>query len=332
MSNYSTLTPFEALLLQYLDLRGEEDRPEIARRMRVPLHRVHHAVERLRDKGLLGGRIALVDYGRLGRTPYSIVVGLAPFTEVTRERLRKFFAKSSEVAWASEVLAESQVSIQTFPRSPLGVGCLIQQLQETTGSRITSKELVMRSALTIFERRHFSDESCRWKRLKVELLGGGATEDKPAIALDELDNRCLSALATPHTDSWAAIARSLGVPPQTFHRRVTRLKEMGIIKGFSHSLGWSAIGARRYRLLLSTAGYERAVQQRLEDICSKHPHVQNMVVCLGHWDFEISLECHKESVVAMFLSALGEALGPVLRSTKILPVLNHLKYSFQVGV
>lgn len=323
MSNYRTITQFEALLLQYIDLRGEDDRPEIARRMRVPLHKVHYAFERLRDKKLLGGRIALVDYGGLGRTPYSIVVGLAPFTDATRAKLGNFFTKSPEVAWASEVLAESQVSVQTFPRSPLAVGGLIQQLQEVSGSRITSKELVMRSSLTIFERRHFSNEPCKWKRAKVSLLSTDSVSLDSETDIDQLDLQCLAALATPHDESWAGIARSLGVAPQTFHRRATRLRDMGIIKGFGYSLEWSAIGARRYRLLLSTAGFDKAVHKKLEDICFNHPNTQNLIVCLGHWDFEISLECHEESVVATFMSTIGEALGPVLRSTRILPVLNH---------
>jgi len=331
MSNYNTLTPFEASLLQYIDLRGDDDRPDIARRMRVPLHKVHHAIERLREKKLLGGRIAIVDYGGLGRTPYSIVVGLAPFTDVTRAKLITFFNKSPEVAWASEVLAESQVSIQTFPRSPLAVGRLVQQLQEVSGSRITSKELVMRSSLTIYERRHFSNQTCSWKRAKISLLSDDSISRHSETALDKLDHQCLAALVTPHDESWASIARSIGVAPQTFHRRATRLREIGIIKGFGYSVGWNAIGARRYRLLISTAGFDKAVLKKLEGICFNHPNTQNLIFCLGHWDFEISLECRDESVVANFMSTIGEALGPVLRAIKILPILNHLKYSFQTG-
>lgn len=58
MSEHHILSELESSIIQYGDLRAEVDRPDIAGHLKVPLHRVHRAFERLFDRGILYGRIA----------------------------------------------------------------------------------------------------------------------------------------------------------------------------------------------------------------------------------------------------------------------------------
>ena len=339
MSEHHILSELEARILQYGDLRAEVERPEIARHLKVPLHKVHHAFERLFDRGILYGRLAYLDCETVSATPYSVLVGLLPFHPITQDKLRRFLNRSPEVCWVSQVLAGSQISCQLFAKSPASLRTFFEKMQSSSGTRIAEKEFALRTTFWAFEKRYLTDRSCRWRRAAVLVWDLGRNEGDSAIhissssrgGIDELDSKLLSVITRPHTEPLAAIARSLGVPAQTLHRRAVRLRERGVIKAYGYAVKLSAIGVRRYRILITTAGFDSVMSGKLAVLARDNPHVVNFGICLGNWDFEFAVECRYEGVVAAFLNQLGEVLGPVLRTVRVLPVVGFMKVSSGEG-
>ena len=325
------LTTLEAKLLQYLDLRADEELPPIARKLKVPMHKLHYTLARLHEKGILEGKVALIDYGRLGRTPYSLLLGIAPFGPRQRKTLSDFFSSMPEVAWASEVLGSAPVSLQTFLNSPYQVTDILRLMQKKAGVRIVSKEVVVRHSLTVFERRYLSSEKSNWERAQIIFDDSARFTNVAPVTLDEIDWQCLAAIAVPHTGSLAAIARNLKLPAQTFHRRITNLRKQGVLRGFMHAVRLRELGVRRYKLLISTFGYDPALEKALRQVATNHEHVTNFAVCLGQWDFEISIETFDDRIVSQTLGELSEQFGPALREIRVLPVLEYFKFSFLVA-
>jgi len=326
------LNDTERSLIEHLDLCADEERSATAAALRLPLHKVHYALERLKDNGILKGKVAIVDYGRLGRTPYSVLLGVAPFGESERQKVARFFSDSTEVAWASEILGNPQLSFQTMAFSPSIVRELIRTLHTKVGCKITSKAVSVRHALSIYERRYLTAKSSIGQRAKIIISDPPTTSAASPVELDQIDWRCLSALTTPHDESLSSISRRLDIPIQTLHRRVNRLKESGVIKGFMSSFNFRALGIRRFKILLDTTGFDLTLEGRIEKIASSNPHVTNFAVCFGEWDYEISLECFDESAVSEILGTLGSALGTSVRSFRVLPILSYFKFSFQANV
>jgi DNA-binding Lrp family transcriptional regulator len=191
--------------------------------------------------------------------------------------------------------------------------------------------VAVRHSLSIYQRRYFAPVEKDAARGELIISDPVHVSEQGLIELDDLDWRCLQALTTPCDQSLAATARALAVPVQTLHRRVTRLKQLGVIKGFMCSFNFRALGIQRFKILIETTAFEPALEARMQQIARNNPYVTNFAVCFGQWDYELSLETWDDKAVSDLLGVLGTALGGMVREVRVLPIVSYYKFSFQVN-
>lgn len=114
------------------------------------------------------------------------------------------------------------------------------------------------------------------------------TEDSK-IKLDEIDTKIIEILMKNARASLEEISEKLKVSKSTVHYRIRKLKENGIIEGFTTKINYKKLGYEIFALSCVKAKYH---QQSLENVASKIKElegVENVYVILGEMDFFVMI-------------------------------------------
>jgi DNA-binding Lrp family transcriptional regulator len=144
---------------------------------------------------------------------------------------------------------------------------------------------------------------------------------------DTLDLRLLTELGNGNYGSLDSLAKRLGLPPATVHRRVRALSERGVLARTVHRLDLNALGIRRHRVLVGVRNASAAVTGLLEDFAHKSRNVINLSRLVGAWDYDLSFEHFSELELLESLQLLGDALKEELLETEVSSVLRYHKFS-----
>ena len=82
----------------------------------------------------------------------------------------------------------------------------------------------------------------RARRSSLAGLNSVARSPRPAVPLDELDLHLLELLAADSRMSQRQLAAQLGVSAPTVSDRMARLERTGVIRGYSVTVDWEALG------------------------------------------------------------------------------------------
>jgi len=113
--------------------------------------------------------------------------------------------------------------------------------------------------------------------------------EESKIKLDEIDTKIIEILMKNARASLEEISEQLKVSKSTVHYRIRKLKENGIIEGFTTKINYKKLGYEIFALSCVKAKYH---QQSLETVASKIKElegVENVYVILGEMDFFVMI-------------------------------------------
>ena len=106
-------------------------------------------------------------------------------------------------------------------------------------------------------------------------------EPTDPVQLDEVDLRLLALLAADARVSQRALARQMGLSPPTIGERIMRLERDGVIRGYTISIDWGALGYPMQVFLAVTAVTDQgAVLSDLHQV----PEVEDIAIVAGSMD------------------------------------------------
>jgi len=111
--------------------------------------------------------------------------------------------------------------------------------------------------------------------------------------LDEVDRRLLALLASDSRASQRKLARDLHMSPPAVGERISRLERLGVIRGYSVRIDWTALGYQTV-VLAVTAG-QGADQAAILEALRLLPEVEEVVVVTGSMDMLARLRVRDHS-------------------------------------
>lgn len=114
-------------------------------------------------------------------------------------------------------------------------------------------------------------------------LAGATAEPTPPAALDSTDRELLRLLAVDARMSQRRLGRELGMSPPAVGERISRLEQAGVIRGYSVSVDWAALGypVTVYLSITATAGSD--LGEVIESL-RRVPEVERVNVVTGSID------------------------------------------------
>ncbi len=122
------------------------------------------------------------------------------------------------------------------------------------------------------------------------------------LELDELDYKILKALQADGRVSYRKLAKELGVSVGTIHNRVTKLIEMGVIKGFTALIDYKRIGYDITALIFLSVDGKHIVEFERE--IAKHPNVCSVYDVTGDYDVALVVKFKEMSELDRFIKTL----------------------------
>jgi DNA-binding Lrp family transcriptional regulator len=136
------------------------------------------------------------------------------------------------------------------------------------------------------------------------------------MTLDDTDRAILRLLHDDARLSLAEVARRSGLALTTVHRRLHRLQEAGVVRGFRLDLNPEAVG-------LKVTAFARLRLRYKEDMASVYraitavPEVEEIHVVVGDYDLLLKLRARDNAHVLGVLKQLYGIIGFVRSSTEI---------------
>lgn len=149
---------------------------------------------------------------------------------------------------------------------------------------------------------------------------GAGMSSSPA-PFDELDRKIVTALMANARSSFAEIGTAVGLSSTAVKRRVDRLRETGVITGFTATVRPSALGWRT-EAYVEVYCEGAAPPRRLAEVVRNHPEIAAAMTVTGGADALLHLRArdveHFEEVLERIRAE------PFIRKTISVMVLSHL--------
>jgi Lrp/AsnC family transcriptional regulator, leucine-responsive regulatory protein len=102
------------------------------------------------------------------------------------------------------------------------------------------------------------------------------------VDLDATDRRLLALLSADSRLSQRALARQLRMSPPAIGERIARLERLGVIRGYTVSIGWAALGyVTCYIAIVAVQGADQGlIMSALEQV----PEIEDVSVITGSLD------------------------------------------------
>ena len=138
---------------------------------------------------------------------------------------------------------------------------------------------------------------------------------------DELDRKIVTALMANARTSFAEIGASVGLSATAVKRRVDRLRETGVITGFTATVRPSALGWRTEAYVeVSCEG--AAPPRRLAEVVRNHPEIAAAMTVTGGADALLHVRARDVEHFEEVLERIRQE--PFIRKTISVMVLSHL--------
>jgi DNA-binding Lrp family transcriptional regulator len=140
-------------------------------------------------------------------------------------------------------------------------------------------------------------------------------------ALDDLDRRIIAALVANARTSYAEIGAAIGLSAPAVKRRADRMREAGVITGFTTTVLPAALGWRT-EAYVEVYCDSAAPPRRLADVVRDHPEITAAMTVTGGPDALLHI---RATDIAHFEEVLERIRAvPFIRKTVSHVVLSHL--------
>ncbi|MCB0328270.1 MAG: Lrp/AsnC family transcriptional regulator [Bdellovibrionales bacterium] len=311
------LSEKEAHILTCLELSADLGIPELRRITGYREHTLRYALNRLVERGIVT-KSPFINLAKLGFTLHNIFFSLSSDNKKLKDALLKEMVKTPEVSWVAEFGGDYQYGIEICAFELAEVQRILYGFSEKFGNIFFQKAVSTQFAAHVLPRRYLSKKKVVGQPLSIQSQGG-------TVAIDELDEKILSALAQQGNVSHRQLAKEIGVPLSTFELRVKNLKKKGVILGSFYQVNPASYGASSYKLIVYGKGVNGALRDNLLAFADRHPNIISMFECFGSWDYELGVEVFEPREVASITQELYEEFGSELNNIQVLSKFQTLK-------
>lgn len=311
----------EKQILYAIELDARVLPKELAETTQIPEHSIRYHVSKLTEKGIISLPRPIVDWNVLGLTHYTLFISLAQNTSKVRSAFVKLVTESSKVSWVFELGAEFNYGLTISVTSPKELSSFIHELSKLLGQAIIHRSFTMQISFCYFGRRYLDKAG----KLRSPLI---FSLDRKNVAIDEIDQKILHSLVNGRSKNHLELARALAVPPTTIDRRIKKLQEKNILRGFFYWIETNKLGILRYVLLINIRTMSAQFLKKLLAFAITDISITYLTECIGHWDFELGVEVFHSQNINLVVQRLHDGLGTEIQSIKVVPVMHYFKFRY----
>ncbi len=126
--------------------------------------------------------------------------------------------------------------------------------------------------------------------------------------LDTLDKKLLELLVDDGRITFKELGKRLGIDERLAARRVERLQEIGVIRGFSANINWAKMGMTADVWVGTRTGVGKELREKLFDYIANNPNIVEAASAVGAYEYVFHAICGD---LFEFRSRIGTPLEPL---------------------
>ncbi len=284
---------------------------DLARHCGMQEHTARYVLKSLEERGVLkiapfisGARLGLQNVGIF----FSPQHRAGAHVSTASSGLHEAILACPEVVWWAELGGAYRFGLALAVRSFVEVQAFLERVAGTYPDLIGDKCLSVELSHYHFGRKYLGGAP---SVISSSLAAGDA------VILDQLDKDILLAMEHQQVIGKRELSRHLGAPLTTIDRRLSLLRERGVMLGIGYHITARAFGMQQFTLLASSRGYQSLPQSRLLQYIAAHPNIIEAYCGLGNWDYEFNVEVSDPRLVPSLTEQLIEAFPNYLTSIHV---------------
>ena len=268
-------------LLNLLYLNSRESFVRLGRKLKLSSLSVERRLASLQKEGIIELLHANVNRAKLGFSEYRLFFKFDVMDSGTEAEVLQLFESYPRTGWGVIAEGEYEVLWRIYARDEFEVEKAVFLMMEKFGRKIVEKTVVT----TIYEAYFTWDKAFGTERI-------ASFPERERHEEEEIDKEDMGILRELFSDSRAkiaSIAKRVGLTPDTVGYRVKRLRERGILTGYTAWFDPRKLGFNYYKILFWFQCSSIEDEQKFVRYCMAKSEVVYLVKTMGGWDMEIDV-------------------------------------------
>jgi len=300
----------------------------IARRVEAPKSTVNSRLRRLFETGIIREIIPVVDVDKLGFGVYLVNLRLHEVDSEAYNRIIGFLVEHPNIAWVVRCRGPWTIMIAIFARDLGHYTRVLMEVADACHHKLKSydtfivyeKYILGQRYLLIADR--YTDFVFDDSRIYID--GSDVKE------LNEEDYLILERIRENARDSASFIARQLDLPQQTVVKRISRLKQLHVIKKYQPVFDPNKMGYEWHEVFIRFKNLTEARRRNFVNVIHSIPEVIHINLCVGNWDANFELHVRNESEFEYVYSEVKEDFDHIIQKDDHIVIEEEYKFSFLI--
>jgi DNA-binding Lrp family transcriptional regulator len=296
-------------LLKLLDENSRYSNSQLAMKVGLSKPAIDYRIKRLEKNNAIMQYYAVLDFMRLGFTPYKLYLKLQNAGIEEEEEIIQYWIKDTNAVWVASIRGRWDVAATVFARSNNEFGNILGKFMKNYSKYVLEKDILLIEHSEIY----------------------GALEygaPKNIIQLDDADKKILKAISVNARLSIVELMARTKLTRDVMVYRLKRLMKENVITQYKCQLNYDVIGIKYYKLLIRTKNLDEKSELKLREYSAISKYSPQFLKLIGSWDIEIEFELHDEDTLYNIISDIRKEFSEILRDYDTLRIIKTYKMDF----
>ncbi len=311
------LTKTEQDILHLLSINSRMSYPRMSKMLNKSKQVIHYNINKLIKEGIIKNFVPIIDYTQLYSNWIRVLIKLSNASPKKEQEIIDFIKKKEDVKRIYQVDNYFDLVIEIATNNINNLHDLVLSLEEKYG------KYILEDHFDIIVKRNY---------LSYSLFGGkkGSTEiswknKQEKITLDEKDWKIIRELEGTFKVNYVTLASKLNTDPKTIIRRMKKMEQAQLIKGYGVRVDWRKIGKVHYKILLDPFIYDKKRFEELKKHLLDHVKVIKISEVMSRYMLEFDIVVDNYNDILELMHALKENFSDIIRSYDIVHIRNEIE-------
>jgi DNA-binding Lrp family transcriptional regulator len=306
-----TIDLADSKILYFLDLDSKISHKTLAKKIGKSPETTLYRISRLRKRGIMLRQHAIVDMSKLGYETYRVYIRWQNMTLQDKEKFYAYLRNKSDV-WTTAILhGKWDLAFFVGVKQSSRFQALWSDIETLWKDKIAENKIAIYSPIHNFNKTFFVPEL----DFRIQRTSGGSV----VIKHDEVDEQICREFSPDVTQPLHAIAKKVGVSPETVRKRIKRLETEKVIVGYKIDIDFNRIDLQGYRVDFYLNSTQRNAE--LFEYLKQNKYFYQVNDSIGGADFET------EIVVTSLTHLLNELENIMKRFKDVIRYYEYFGYS-----
>jgi len=308
------LTNTEESILRQLELDARTPFSRIGKKTRMSQQRISYAVDALIKKEIIKEFYTLIDYSKLDVLNFRVYFKVNYTTEEEFKDLIDYLKKEPSTSWIATGGGRYDLICTFLAYNPSRFNKNLKEIMRKFPNQLENYTVLTTIVTRKFGRKYLFPTA--YHTPKEVIIGG----DRKPIILERTDLMILSLISENARISAVEIGNTLSLTAKTIIKRIKRLVEEGIIKGFKPALNTRGMDHMTFILNIKSHNVVPEIEDRLIEYLKVHPNVVSVIKTVGEWDFEIQLEVKSWYIYRKIVIEIRQRFKSLIQDIESIPI------------